>query len=340
MLRGLLERVLKAQIRNALHIDDEYRILLFISARSAMLSFFQGLDLGGRPAKVMVQDFICSSVPMAIEKAGGVELQTYPLDEALVPDPDRLTAQMREFKPDVVVLAPILGAQGERYSELMVNLAGSHDRPILLLDEAQYMDPLPCRMDAVILSFHGKSVNGLNGGALLLHRDFKSYNHGESATVKPNDEWYLALILRERRWQQRHRPKVETDAMGGYVFDSCEYFPGRLESTKMPLVSILVAMMEMLRLGHYRRVREANFEALRSLIEGVPGAHVVATENVSSASHFVVRAGEEATLHEVAERLAGVRLGLKPAYSRHDDPSSSARPELYMVENPFHRLDR
>lgn len=340
MIRRALERVLQAQIRNALGIGNEYRILLFISARSAIFSFFQSLRTSKGQVKVLGPDYVCNSVPLAIERAGGVDLRLYPLGKDLVPEEKDLACRSNELKADVLVLAPIFGAQGEGYNRLLKKLSGEKGAPIIMLDEAQFMDPLPCSIDVVVLSFHGKSVNGLNGGALVLNRGFEGCDLPPSRTIGINDEFYLFLLFLMRRKSRRERPKASGEVKSGFSVDPCEYFPGRIESARMPLVSLLVTILEMLRLEHYREVRRANFKVLSERVARTSGAHIVATENAETASHFALRADDKRSLAEVVRSLGELGITVGRPYSLYDNPDASARPELFSVENPFRRLKR
>ncbi len=336
MLRSVLETVLKAQIRNALGIGGDYRIVLFISAKSAIYSFLKGLGNKHDAKVALVPDHVCSAVPLAALRSG-MTIHSYPSGELMVPDEKELKSLIEGTSPQVLVLTPIFGAQGEKYSGLVRDLVGLENGPVVLLDQAQHMDPLPCEMDAVVISLHRKSIQGLNGGALLLNRSFKNLDLGPGRPISLGEEYYLTLLYRSMR-KQRSKRNVEGKVRAGFYFEGCNYFPGKIENARMPLVSMVIAIFEMLRLDRYRRIRRANFKVIEGRVTRITGCHIVRTESVDSASLIGVIIEDDEALSRLATSLAEINVFVRRPYSRFDDPKSSARPRLFSIENPFERI--
>jgi hypothetical protein len=205
------------------------------------------------------------------------------------------------------------------------------------LDQAQHMDPPPVDLDAIVLSFHRKSVQGLNGGALLLRESFQGSELSPSRSISLGEEMYVALLLRNGH-KSRASHKADGRVKGGFYHEGCEHFPGRIENAKMPLLSMAVAIMEMMRLEKYREIRRANFKILSERISKVVGCHLMATEGVDSASQIGVFVDDEPALNEMARSLAEVGIPVRRPYAKFDDPDSSAKPNLFSVPNPFFRI--
>jgi hypothetical protein len=256
----------------------------------------------------------------------------------LVPDEKELDSLIEENSPDVVMFSPIFGAQGEAYDRQIRKWSEADGGPIIVLDQAQFMGPLSCRPEAVILSFHNKSIDSMNGGALLLHQSFHGCKPPLSRDIKINEEFYLAIFFRSWRKGRKKVGRVNEVVQPGFAHDDSQYFPDKLENAKMPLVSMLVIIFEMMKLEHYLETRRFNFKKLRQRIEKVPGAHIVLTENVDTAARFPIGFDDDDSLSQVTRSLAEVGIRVGRPYSRYDDPSSSSRPELYSVANPFHRV--
>ena len=339
MLRRLLERVLEGEIRSTLLTGEGYDVLFYSSARSAIHSYFRGRRPSSRTTKVLIPDYICNTVPLAIRASGPVEISTYPLDRELVPLEIELIRIIQKLEPDVLVIAPIFGAHGEAYDRVIRRVMALPRRPIVVLDAAQAMRPLPARMDAVVLSFGGKDVNGFHGGALLLDHAVEG--------VKPQRhelgfrmEYLYALYYFLGKWRPFQQPKAMDIADRGFMYADCDHLLGEVSEDIMSLASLSVAILEMVKLGRYRGWRRDNFLVIEGLLSSLPGVRIVRTENVSSSSHVPVEVED----HEALVRLAGLLdqngLVLGRPYALDEDPSVSNRPYTYLVRNPFHPIRR
>jgi len=340
MIKRLLERVLEKQIKEVIGVGDEYKIMFFSSARGAIYSYFKSMGDGTDSVKTLVPDYVCNIMTKAIKSARRGTLQTYELNENLAPNGSDLHAKSNLFKPDVVVFAPIFGAYGDEYNHLIETTLHSDNRPVVFLDAAQMIDLVPAGLDGIALSFNQKIINGFYGGALVFNKESMSELRFsfKPLTISKEIEFLTKYVEKRLRLRPQRFVKASEMTDKGYQYSACSQFPFKPTVDEISMVSLIVAILEMLRIGNYRRNRRSNHQLLRKRLSSVPGLKIVDTEHIEL-SHFVpILVKDPEALKKAATILDKMGLRLKRPYALDDDPLSSVRRYLYAVENPFFRL--
>ncbi len=229
----------------------------FFSGRVA-LAALAALPRFGRRV-VLLPEYLCNVVPLAFERAGW-RVEGFAVDERFEPDPRALAARAESSGADLLLLAPLYGADGgvgwwagaegralrQRLGlTLVLDLCQDAARPALLGD--------PGEQWAVLTSFNDKSFPGAMGAVLWTDLDLPP------PPLPPARAALLIVLWVLRRLLRRERAGVER----GYEFSHAARFPWGFDTAGATRLQLALGAVGLARLPRWQARRQAAVAAGR-----------------------------------------------------------------------------
>lgn len=294
------------------------RLAAFGPARAACRVYFSGrvalAAIAALPRfmrrRVLLPEYLCNVVPMAFERAGWC-VHGYAVDDRFEPDSPALAARAAEVGADLLLLAPLYGADGGLSWWLGDDGRVARERLCLTLvldicQDAGALARLPADLGhdwAALVSFNDKSFPGAMGALCWTDIDLPPPPPPGLAAALQMAARVLRRLLLPRR----------TGEESGFEFSYASRFPyafGTLGATRLQLALGLVGLKRLPRLQALRRA-------------AVQAGHVRPLDLPHAASApFVVAAPGDPGRHR-----------LKRPYATAHDAAQSLRPRLVVRHN-------
>jgi hypothetical protein len=257
----------------------------------------------------LLPSYLCNVVPLAFERHG-FAVHGYPVDDRFEPDNAWLAMRAGELKVDILLLAPLYGADGGL--SWWLGPEGRATRRelglTLVLDLCQdagrlagLPDPGP---DCVVLtSFNDKAFPGAMGAALWTDLPVAIPSAPGLRAAALLNAWVLRRLFRPRR------PQEGT----GFEFSQASRFPYGFEPAGPTGLQLALGAIGLERLPRWQARRRAALARGDVRAQALPHA---------AAAPFVVAGPGDAGLHRA-----------KRPYARADDASASLRPGLVVRHN-------
>ncbi len=338
-LHECINILLKTAIDNRLLPPKRLNYHFYLSGRSALYSLFRTLnDLHG--CRTLISpDYVCNLVDKCGGAAGFSSIVHFRTNDLLGPERCDVLEKIEVLSPDVVVLAPFFGASQNEYSILMADIRRLSPDIVIVLDSAHSIGKLPLEnVDAGILSFNRKTVNGLLGGVLFTDcTKIPRLSHMPDALSAAQEHFFFKslshMIIRGSESANRSLGECLD-----FEYSRGEVFPYDINSWEIPIASGILAILEMLRLDHYKYVRRRNYQAIRQGVSSIPGVSILPTKDVDDAAFIPVLVRNEGAARTLRQFAATNGLLLKPPYAVEGNPLVSTKPNLYAIFNPFSRI--
>lgn len=265
---------------------------------------------------VLLPEYLCNVVPMAFERSGW-RVATYPVDQNFEPDATDLQARVQREQADVLLLAPLYGADGGVVWALSAPgraLRARHGLTLVLdlcQDAGRLADVAgaPTGLDrdwAVLTSFNDKSFPGAMGAALWTDGPDWPAPHG------PN--WWQSAALNAWLLRRLLLPRAPQAAGGDrYEHSQARRFPYGFDVTGASRLQLALGADGLELLPRWQARRRAAASSSRLVPLALPHAAV---------APFVVAAPGGCQLQR-----------RKRPYACFDDPARSLRPGLVVVHN-------
>lgn len=283
------------------------RCLAYFSGRVA-LSALAGLPRFGRKT-VLMPEYLCNVVPLAFQRAGW-RIHGYPVDQHFEPDAPSLAVRAEAVGADLLLLAPLYGAEGGVGWWLGPDGRAARERLglALVLDCCQDAAALlalrdPGRDWAALTSFNDKSFPGAMGALLCTDLALSPPPAPPARASLLLALWVLRRLLIGRRGGEER----------GFEFSHASRFPYAFDVDGPTRLQLALGELGLARLPRWQARRRAAVEQGRVRPLATPGA---------ATAPFVAVAPGDPGWHR-----------LKRPYALAEDASRSLRPRLVVRHN-------
>lgn len=296
----------------------QQRLAAFGPAGAACRAFFSGrVALAAIAALprftrrvVLLPEYLCNVVPLAFER-GGWRVHGYAVDERFEPDPAALAARAADVGADLLLLAPLYGADGGMTWWLGDEGRAARERLglALVLDLCQdagalaRLPPGLGREWAALVSFNDKSFPGAMGALAWSDLDLPAPPPpGPAAALQMAARVLRRLLLRRAAGDER-----------GFEFSYASRFPYAFGVAGPTRLQMALGLVGLQRLSRWQDLRRAAVAAGRVRPLDLPHA---------ATAPFVVAAPGDPGRHRI-----------KRPYATAHDAAQSLRPRLVVRHN-------
>lgn len=301
-------------------IRQPYQMRIYFSGRSALYALALHLKDKMPGRRVLMPDYICNVVYVALEKAG-LECVPFPSDDQFELNEKSLLDMLDKHRPGLLLTAGLYGS-----SAGLPLLNQPHIRKLLvrrnirvIIDACQdihLINHLPGEYGShltAVVSFNNKSFPGIMGGAILSTEAFPEPQKEMPLRLK----WRLYRILL-MRWRRRlsGRPlnsenTAVTNEQDEYEYSHCREFPWHIVNWRPAKIQLIMAIIGLKKLPEIDRRKAA-------ALAGIPGIRQFPF--VSTAAYWLI-----------PDQPLPVDRKIKRPYAKPDDQGASLHPEMKAV---------
>jgi hypothetical protein len=279
---------------------------------------------------VLIPDYICNVVNIAIERAG-YEPIIYSTDDNLEPDWDEIKQIIKSHNINILLTASIYGSSGllDKFKlDEMRTFIIQHNIYVIvdICQDINLISKLPQNYGkylSAIISFNDKSIPGAMGGMILSQFDIP-----DTEKILTKNQIFLlykhllgnyANVLKFKlfkRGKDLYEPQQKAILRKTYDYSKCTDFPYVIDNYQMAKIQLIMATIGIMNLSYYNKRQ-------KSLLDNCD--NYVRTVFCNTAPYLMIS----------TDFLEGIEIdrNLKPPYAIHGDSSTSLRADLIIIHN-------